>query len=149
VIDSCEDLKAGDVFTWENYPLFVNEQKDRRWFLFLGHRALESIVYQVTTTTQYEHYKEGGNRTKSNFFKIDAGVGGLIEDSIVDLTTYFERIPEQLINDCKSDIEKKGTLSQDWINKLVKHIKDDKHIPNIEKKDIYGYLRDVGFKING
>jgi hypothetical protein len=58
VIESCADLKAGDVFTWENYPLFVNEQKDRRWFLFLGHRALESI---------------------SNFFKIDAGVGGLIK----------------------------------------------------------------------
>jgi hypothetical protein len=124
VIDSCEDLKAGDVFIWENYPLFVNERKDQRWFLFLGHRALESIVYQVTTTTQYEHYKDGGNRTKSNFFKINAGIGGLIEDSIVDLTTYFERIPEQLINDCKSDIEKKGTLNQDWINKLVRHNKN-------------------------
>jgi hypothetical protein len=62
VINGCDDLQAGDIFTWENYPLFVNEQKARRWFLFLGHRFLESIVYQVTTTTQFDHYKENGNR---------------------------------------------------------------------------------------
>jgi hypothetical protein len=148
VINSCNDLKAGDVFRWENYPLFNIKQKERRWFLFLGHRALEAIVYQVTTTTQYEYYQEAGSRTKNNYFKINAGVGGLIEDSIIDLTTYFERIPYKLFEDYKSNINKKGSLNQDWINKLVKHIKIDRQIPNIEKKDIYGYLRDAGFKAN-
>jgi hypothetical protein len=148
VINSCQDLKAGDIFTWENYPLFVTEQKKRRWFLFLGVRALEAIVYQVTTTTQYEHYKGNGSRVNNNFFKINAGVGGLLEESIVDLTTYFEKIPVKIFEDNKSDIEKKGTLNQDWINKLVKHITADRQIPKMEKKDIYGYLRDAGFKVN-
>ena len=148
MINNCHDLKAGDIFTWENYPFYNNEKKDRRWFLFLGHRALEAIVYQVTTTTQYNHYQSNGNRAKNNFFKINAGEGGLIEDSIVDLTTYFERIPEKLFEDFKIDIEKKGTLNQECINKLVKHIKDDKHIPIIEKKDIYGYLQNAGFKVS-
>ena len=56
MIKNCQDLKAGDIFTWENYPVYFDKQKERRWFLFLGYRAIEAIVYQVTTTTQYEHY---------------------------------------------------------------------------------------------
>lgn len=148
MINSIQDLKAGDIFTWDNYPLFNIVHKKRRWFLFLGHRKLEAIAYQVTTTTQYEHYQEGGKRFNNNFFKINAGVGGLIEDSIVDFTTYFERIPDKLIDDYKSSIDKKGSLNQDWINRLVKFIKNDRLIPNIEKKDIYGYLRYAGFKVS-
>ena len=147
MINSCQDLAAGDIFTWENYPIFFDKQKERRWFLFLGYRALEAIVYQVTTTTQYEHYQGNGKRTKHNFFKINKGIGGLIEESIVDLTS-FERIPEKLFLDCKSDIDKKGSLDQDWINKLVKHLKNDRYIPNIEKKDIYRYLQNAGFKLS-
>ena len=148
MINGCSDLKTGDIFTWDNYPLFDVKQKERRWFLFLGYRALEAIVYQVTTTTQYDHYQANGSRTKNNFFKINAGIGGLIQDSIIDLTTYFERIHVKFFEDYKSDIDKKGSLSQDWVNKLVKHIKADRHIPSVEKKDIYGYLRDAGFKVN-
>ena len=148
MINNCGDLQAGDIFTWEDYPLFDHKQKERRWFLFLGHRVLDAIVYQVTTTTQYTHYQEKGKRAQHNFFKIDAGVGGLPENSIVDLTSYFERIPVKLIDDHKTAIEKKGTLNQDWVNKLIKHIKADKHIPNIEKKDIYGYLRNAGFRVD-
>ena len=147
MIKSCQDLKAGDIFTWENYPIYFDNQKERRWFLFLGYRAIEAIVYQVTTTTQYEYYKENGKRVKHNFFLINAGAGGLIEDSILDFSSY-EQIPEKVFNDCISDIEKKGSLNQDCINKLVKHLKDDRHIPKIEKKDIFGYLQNAGFKVN-
>jgi hypothetical protein len=147
VIDGSFNLQAGDIFTWENYPLWNSEKKDRRWFLFLGYQSLDAIVYQITTTTQYAHYDGTGDRKGNNHFKINKGIGGLAEDSIVDLTTYFERIPEKLFNDHKTDIAKKGSLNQDWINKLVKHIKRDKHIPNIEKKDIYGYLRNANFKV--
>lgn len=148
MINSCSDLKAGDIFTWENYPLFDYEQRDRRWFLFLGFRALEAIVYQVTTTTKHEHYQGDGNRKGNNFFIINKGIGGLTCDSVVDLTRYFEEVQVKLFEDHKDNIDKKGSLNQDWINKLIKHIKLDKNIINIVKKDIYGYLRDAGFKVN-
>ena len=74
-------------------------------------------------------------------------MGGLEKESVIDLTSYFEEIPESLFNKCKADIEKKGSLTQDYINKFVKHLKKDPHIPNIVKRDIYGYLRDAGFKV--
>jgi hypothetical protein len=91
-------LQAGDIFTWKNYPLYMDEFKSQRWLLYLGNQSLEAIVYQVSTTTQYRHYEAGGNRLNNNFFKIPAGIGGLVMDSILDLTAFFERIPESLLN---------------------------------------------------
>jgi hypothetical protein len=141
------DLKAGDIFTWENYPLFMDKNKPRRWLLYLGDNIVQAIVYEISTTTQFHHYKDGGNRLKHNFFILPAGMGGLDKESVLDLTNYFEGISESLFNKCKTDIEKKGTLTQDYINKFVKHLKIDQHIPNIIKKDIYGYLKEAGFNV--
>jgi len=140
-------LKAGDIFTWENYPLFMDEFKPRRWLLYLGNNNIQANVYEISSTTQIQHYKDGGKRLNHNFFMLPSGMGGLEKESVIDLTSYFEEIPESLFNKCKADIEKKGTLTQDYINKFVKHLKKDPHIPNIVKRDIYGYLRDAGFKI--
>jgi len=141
------DLKAGDVFTWQNYPLFMNEFKSQRWLLYLGNNTIQAIVYQISTTTQYQHYTGNGNRTKHNFFTIPAGTGGLVKESVLDLTKHFEQIPESLFNKFKMDIEKTGSLNQDYVNRFVKFLKIDRHIPNIIKKDIYGYLRDAGFRV--
>jgi hypothetical protein len=57
-------LKAGDIFTWQNYPLFMNEFKSQRWLLYLGNQTIEALVYQVSTTTQLYHYQDGGSRNK-------------------------------------------------------------------------------------
>jgi hypothetical protein len=141
-------LQAGDVFIWKNYPLYMDEFKSQRWLLYLGNQALEAMVYQITTTTQFHHYESGGNRLGHNFFKIPAGIGGLAIDSILDLTAFFERIPESLLNKCKTDIERTGAFNQDYVNKLVNHLKKDRHILPVFKKDIYGYLKAAKFLVN-
>jgi hypothetical protein len=140
-------LKTGDIFKWDKYPLYVNELKDR-WLLYLGNQSIEAMVYQITTTTKYEHYEDRGDRTKNNYFRISKGIGGLEQDSIVDFTKYFEIIPESIINNCVTDIHKKGSLNQDNINRVVKHIKNDKNIQTKIKKDIYKYLRESKFTVN-
>jgi len=139
------DLKAGDIFTWENYPLFMDKSKPRRWLLYLGNNTIQAIVYEISTTTKYQHYNQDGSRKNNNYFELPAKMGGLEEKSILDLS-FFEQIPESDFNRCKADISKKGTLTQDYINKFVKHLKIDRHIPNIVKKDINGYLKEAGFK---
>jgi hypothetical protein len=148
MIDTSLELKAGDVFTWEKYPMFEHEEKDRRWFIFLGNDTFQCLVYEVTTTTKLEYYTSGGMRSANNYFKIAAGIAGLALDSIVDLTKYFEPLPESLVNSCKDAITKQGKLPQDTVNTLVRHIKNDKNIANIIKKDIYRYLQDAGFTVN-
>jgi len=73
-------------------------------------------------------------------------VGGLEDKSILDLS-FFERIPESDFNKYNANITKKGSLSQDYINKFIKHLKADRHIQTIIKKDIYRYLQDAGFRV--
>ena len=61
-------LKAGDIFTWENYPLFMDEFKHRRWLLYLGNNNIQANVYEISATTQIQHYRDGGKRLNHNFF---------------------------------------------------------------------------------
>ena len=138
-------LKAGDVFTWENYPLSMDKLKSR-WFLYLGNQPINAVVYQITTTTQCQHYAAGGRRAKNNFFTIPAGIGGLEKESVLDLSFFYD-IPEDLMNRHKADIQKKGCLTQDYASKFVKHLKDDRHILTVVKKDICRYLGEAGFKV--
>ena len=141
-------LKAGDVFTWDNYPFFEHEEKVKRWFLFLGYQSLEAMVFQITTTTKLHYYQQGNKRINHNFFRLPANTGGLEQDSIIDLTLYFEKRTAKDFTDYQLDINKQGTLKQDQINTLVRCIKNDKKISQIIKKDIYSYLRDSGFTVN-
>jgi hypothetical protein len=93
------DLKAGDTFTWANYPLYINEFKSRRLPFYLGNYKLEAVVYQIITTTQFQHYENNGNHVKNNFFKIPAGVGGLEKGSILDITAFLNKfLNRRLIN---------------------------------------------------
>jgi hypothetical protein len=74
------ELKAGDIFTWENYPLFMDESKPRRWLLYLGNNAIHAIVYEISATTQIHYYREGGKRLEHNFFILPAGMGDWIKN---------------------------------------------------------------------
>jgi hypothetical protein len=141
------ELKAGDIFTWQNYPLYEDEFKSQRWLLYLGNNTVDALVYQISTTTQYQYYAEGGIRAKNNYFRIPAGMGGLPRESILDMTRFFEYIPEKILNKCKADIAKTGSLNQDYMNKFVNHLKKDPYIRPMFKKDISRYLRDAGFKV--
>ena len=82
---------AGKIFIWNKYPFFKYEEKERRWFLCLGNSNLDEIVFQVTTTTQLEYYKQGGKRANNNYFQLEAGMGGLERDCIVNLSLYYEK----------------------------------------------------------
>jgi hypothetical protein len=141
------ELKAGDVFTWENYPFYADREKPRRWFIFLGRNKLNALVYHATATTQLQYYEKGARRAGHNFFKLAAGAAGLSSDSIIDLT-HFADMPEADFIKYISDIQKKGTLKQDDVNRLVKCIKIDGAISGIIKKDVYRYLRDAKFTVN-
>jgi len=95
-------LKAGDIFTWDSYPFFEHEEKTRRWFLFLGCQSVEAIVFQITTTTKLHYYQRGNKRENHNFFKLPANAGGLEQESIIDLTLYFEKRQEKDFTDYQS-----------------------------------------------
>ena len=148
MIDKQICICAGKIFIWNKYPFFQCEEKGRRWFLCLGSSIIEEILFQVTTTTKFEYYKQNGKRSKNNYFQLKAGMGGLEQDCIVDLSLYYEKRTHNDLNKAKENIDPKELLKQDQINTLVRHIDKDRDIIKIEKKSIYQYLRDSGFSVN-
>lgn len=135
------ELKAGDVFTWENYPLADNI-KSRRWFVFLGYNHLNAIYYEVTATTQLQYYTENGSRARNSYLRIPSGIGGLPEDSIIDIDQWFEDLPEGVMKQYKNDIAKQGRLPKEYISKLEKCVNESRRLPKIIKKDINMYLQE-------
>lgn len=148
MLDSSILLIAGIIFIWNNYPFYDFEDKDRRWFIFLGSCSIEELIFQVTTTTKKEYYCPGGKRQNNNFFELKSGNGGLEKDCIIDLTHYFEQRKHDVINSHKHNIVLKSKLSQDKVDVLVKHIKADKNIIGYTKKTIYQCLRNSGFRVS-
>lgn len=148
MLDSQISIIAGQIFIWNHYPFFDYEEKNRRWFLCLGSSIFQEIFFQVTTTTRLEYYEPNAKRSQNNFFRLKAGMGGLEQDCVVDLTLYYEKRTHNEVNQYKCNIDPKDLLKQEQINTLVNHIKKDKDIIRIEKKSIYQYLRDVGFTVN-
>lgn len=147
MLDSQVCLNAGKIFIWNHYPFCDHEEKNRRWFLCLGSSIIQELLFQVTTTTKLEYYQPLGKREKNNFFKLKAGMGGLEQDCIVDLTLYYEKRTHHEINEHKKNIDPKDLLKQEQINTLVNHLVKDRNIIRIEKKSIYQYLRDSGFSV--
>jgi hypothetical protein len=143
-------LKPGDIFLWDNCPFReqTNSPLKKRWFILLGFFKIEKQVFIVTTTTRFEHYGPGNPRQNNVYFKLPAGAGGLVRDSIVDLTQDFQDIYLHDLEKGKDAISKEGTLSQDNINTLTNNIEKARNIPKIIKRKIYECLRESGFKVN-
>jgi len=78
----------------EIIPNFFKKFKSQRWLLYLGNNTIEAIVYQISTTTQYQHYNQDGDRKRNNYFELPAGMGGLEEKLIlfIDHRTDFGNI---------------------------------------------------------
>ncbi|MDR1466668.1 MAG: hypothetical protein LBI40_03520 [Treponema sp.] len=143
-------LRAGDVLSWNDCPFRAkkDEPLKKRWFIVLGYFTIEEQIFVVTTTTRQEHYGVGKPRESHVYFRLPAGSGGLIQDSIVDLSQDFQEIHLSGLERSKSDIIKEGTLKQETVNTLVKHLEKTNRISKIVKKRIYECLKDVGFRIN-
>jgi hypothetical protein len=143
-------LKPGDIFTWDNYPFNATTQNvKKRWLILLGYFVVSETVFVVTTTTRSEHYGKGKPREHHVYFEFSAGVGGLVQNSIIDFTQDFQsNIPLSAFKQCQTDIIKTGTLTQDNINRLLNFLEKTPTIAKIIKRRIYGCLREAGFKVN-
>ena len=44
MIDPALGLRAGDVFTWDNFPLPDSDTIKRRWFIYLGNNTIQATL---------------------------------------------------------------------------------------------------------
>ncbi len=118
---------------------FDEEDAKKRYFLYLGNTSefLSNpvIIYAVTSTTQLDKYKPGGEKYNSNFLEFKAGTYGFTDDCVIcfdEIKNMSEAIFESY------QPEEKGIIDdKDLIVRIYDKILQSRKVSKIVKDDIH------------
>lgn len=136
------ELKVGSVFRWNNFPYNrYGEGEKARWFIcvgFTGSFSQIALIYSYTTTTQLQHFEEGGMRCGHSKFIFKCAEHKCFEsDCAIDFDESPYSIEKSKFQSYCTDIEIKGTLREDILRMIYKRTIDSKNISLMVKNDIY------------
>jgi hypothetical protein len=142
-------FSVGDIFCWDNFPDIADQTSKikPRLFIYLGKTSsfqTPVILYICTTTTQCQHYESGEDRFTNSFIRLPKGEGGLLYDSILDLTMSFYDMELGRIDSCASDIRTIGHLKSDRLRQIYKEIVSSRRISKMQKRDIRDCFSNAG-----
>ena len=103
-------MQLGSVFTWNSFPFREEGKEKNRYFVYFGESHYPDSpvkVFLITTTSRIYHYEEEGARTSHNYYRFKAGSFGFIEDSILDLDSYYD-IDKKCSKNIKRKWKKRG-----------------------------------------
>jgi hypothetical protein len=132
-------MQLGSVFIWKNFPFRKEGKEKDRYFVYFGesHYPDNPIkVFLITTTSKVNKYEEGGNRKNHIHYKFKAGYFGFVEDSILDVDSYYD-IGKKDFEDYKEDLEEKGILPETILKNIYNLILKSKNISMKVKQDIH------------
>ncbi len=132
-------MKLGSVFIWKKFPFRKEGKEKDRYFVYFGESRYPDNpvkVFLITTTSRSYYYEEGGARKNHNYYGFRAGSFGFIEDSILDLDSYYD-IDKKVFEDYKEDLEKKGKLHETILKNIYNLILKSKNISMKVKQDIH------------
>lgn len=132
-------MQLGSVFIWKNFSRSKDGTVKDRYFVYVGgsHFPDNPIsIFLITTTTRKMHYKVGGSREKHNIYKFKAGIFGFIEDSILDVDSYYD-LKKEYLDCCLSEIETICCLPEYVLKEIYELILKSKNISLKIKENIY------------
>jgi hypothetical protein len=141
-------MQLGSVFVWNNFPFREEGKVKNRYFVYFGesHYPDNPIkVFLITTTSRIYHYEEEGARKNHNYYRFKAGSFGFIEDSILDLDSYYD-IDKKEFEKYKGDITEQGKLPKDILINIYNLILKSKKISIKVKQDIHDNYNLEGIK---
>lgn len=123
------------------YPYPRDGSVKGRWFIYLGKTSIFStptFAYLCTTTTQLEHFADGGDRRNHAFKRFDVRQFKMFEsDCILDYNEDLHEVPEANIEKCADQIEIKGHLDNDTMRNIYKQFARPGVVSRIVMLDIH------------
>lgn len=132
-------MQLGSVFIWNNFPFREEGKAKNRYFVYFGesHYPDNPVkVFLITTTSRIYHYEEEGARKSHNYYRFKAGSFGFIEESILDVDSYYD-IDKKSLEKNKENIEEKGQLPEHILKDIYNLILQSKNISIKVKQDIH------------
>ena len=132
-------MQLGPVFIWKKFPHSKDGNIKDRYFIYVGESHFPDNpihIFLITTTTRKVYYEIGGSRENHNIYKFKAGSFGFVEDSILDVDSYYNLEKDDL-DSYKNEIEVIYRLPVDVLTNIYALILQSKNISLKVKKDIY------------
>jgi hypothetical protein len=132
-------MQLGSVFIWNKFPFREEGKVKNRYFVYFGesHYPDNPVkVFLITTTSKIYHYEEEGARKSHNYYRFKASSFGFIEDSVLDVDSYYN-IEKKDFEDYKEDLEEKGKLPETILKNIYNLILKSKNISMKVKQDIH------------
>jgi len=132
-------MQLGSVFIWNSFPFRKEGKEKKRYFVYFGESRYPDNpvkVFLITTTSRIYHYEEEGARKSHNYYRFKAGSFGFIEDSVLDIDSYYN-IEKKDFEDYKEDLEEKGKLPETILKNIYNLILKSKNISMKVKQDIH------------
>ncbi|HAJ32825.1 MAG TPA: hypothetical protein DCK79_05580 [Candidatus Atribacteria bacterium] len=132
-------MQLGSVFIWNSFPFRVEGKEKNRYFVYFGESRYPDNpikVFLITTTSRIYHYEEEGARKSHNYYRFKAGSLGFVEESILDVDSYYD-IDKEVFEKHKEDIEEKGKLPETILKNIYYLILKSKNISIKVKQDIH------------
>jgi len=139
-------MQLGSVFVWNNFPFREEGKVKNRYFVYFGesHYPDNPIkVFLITTTSRIYHYEEEGARKNHNYYRFKAGSFGFVEESILDVDSYYD-INKESLEKNKEYIEEKGHLPEHILKDIYNLILQSNNISIKVKHDIHDSYNCVG-----
>ncbi len=133
------NLKVGTVIRWDNFPSQrFSGKKKARWFVCLGFSgvfAQIATVYLSTTTTQLQHFKDHGERSRHSRFIFETKQFPLFEqDCAIDFDEPLYPTEESQLDKYSKDIEIRGELEVETMRMLYKRFLQS---PQLSRKVLF------------
>ena len=141
-------MQLGSVFIWNNFPFREEGKAKNRYFVYFGesHYPDNPIkVFLITTTSRIYHYEEEGARKSHNYYRFEACSFGFVEESILDVDSYYD-IDKETFEKYKEDMEEKGQLPEPILKNIYNLILKSKNISMKIKQDIHTNYNFYGIK---
>jgi len=132
-------MQLGSVFIWNSFPFRREGIEKNRYFVYFGESNYPDNpvkVFLITTTSKTYYYEEEGARKNHNYYRFKTGFFGFVEESILDVDSYYN-IEKKDFEYYKEDLEEKGKLPEPILKNIYNLILKSKNISMKVKQDIH------------
>lgn len=149
-----KSVKAGEFETGRLYrtkkpfsSLEYDMDAHPRWLLYLGNSSSfdgKVFAYVFSSTTQLQHFVDGGDKENSAHRSYKKGTFGFTEDCIICFDDIIDYLSEDEIAEYEPEL--KGVFSLEELRNVYNCIRKSNKIKFIVKTDIHNNLGNIGIK---
>jgi len=140
-------LNVGTVFRWKDFPDPRDGGVKARWFIYLGDSGYLSqvlIAYPCTTTSQINHFQDGGDRRSHDHYLFKKSPKSPFEEDCILDFDEPPHTPRKSSLENNLSIEEKGELDEQTLRMIYNRVCRSRTYSKVILMDIHESFNKAG-----